>query len=59
MMLWPETVLVFRRHQMLCPRCPVSRFFTCADACAEYGLDADAFMDELARAIRLARRPLQ
>mgnify|MGYP000011722020 FL=1 len=48
---WPETVAVFMRHQMLCVGCMVGPFHTVIDACAEYGLDIDAFYAELADSI--------
>ena len=44
---WPQTIPVFLRHRMLCVGCMVSRFHTVQDACAEYGLDVDAFYLEL------------
>jgi hybrid cluster-associated redox disulfide protein len=48
---WPETIPVFIRHRMLCVGCLVGPFHTLTDACAEYGLDLDAFSRELARAV--------
>lgn len=48
---WPQTIPVFVRHRMICVGCLVSPFHTIADACAEYKLDQDAFMAELANAI--------
>ena len=52
---WPETIPVFLRHRMLCVGCLVGPFHTVADACAEYGLDEDAFHDELRLAVRAVR----
>ena len=48
---WPETIEVFRRHQMLCVGCLVGPFHTIIDACAEYGLEVDAFTAELAASV--------
>lgn len=48
---WPETVTVFMRHKMLCVGCMVNPFHTVMDACAEYGLNIDAFYAELRAAI--------
>ncbi len=48
---WPETVAVFMRHKMLCVGCLVNPFHTVLDACAEYGLDVEAFYLELAASI--------
>lgn len=49
---WPETIPVFLRHRMLCVGCLVNPFHTVMDACAEYGLDEDAFLQEILDAIR-------
>jgi hybrid cluster-associated redox disulfide protein len=51
MTLWPATVPVFLRHGMHCVGCPIGPFHTVVEACAEYGLDEDAFRAELERAI--------
>lgn len=48
---WPETALVFHRHNMACVGCPVAPFYTIADAASVYGLDATAFANELWLAI--------
>ncbi|MDX5403114.1 MAG: DUF1858 domain-containing protein [Rhodobacterales bacterium] len=48
---WPETIPVFLRHRMMCVGCLVGPFHTVMDACAEYGLDEDAFYRELADAV--------
>ena len=50
---WPTTIPVFLRHRMLCVGCLISPFHTVVDACAEYGLDEDAFVAELLEAARL------
>ena len=44
---WPETALVFHRHNMACVGCPVAPFYTIADAASVYGLDAEVFVTEL------------
>lgn len=51
MTLWPGTIPVFMRHNMLCVGCLVGPFHTVTDACAEYGLDVDAFYAELVEAL--------
>ena len=47
---WPQTIPVFLRHDMLCVGCLVSPFHTVTDACREYHLNHDAFVEELLRA---------
>ena len=54
--LWPDTITVFMRHKMLCVGCLVNPFHTVIDACAEYGLDVDAFYAELAASIKPSHR---
>ncbi len=54
MTLWPATVSVFMRHRMLCVGCLISPFHTVADACAEYGLDRETFLEDLRRAVQNA-----
>ena len=44
---WPQTIPVFLRHRMLCVGCLVGPFHTVEDACAEYHLEEDAFLQEL------------
>ena len=53
---WPDTITVFVRHKMLCVGCLVNPFHTVIDACAEYGLDVDAFYAELAASIKPSHR---
>ena len=48
---WPATIAVFLRHNMLCVGCMIGPFHTVIDACAEYGLEVDAFYAELAASI--------
>lgn len=51
MRLWPQTGQVFVRHRMICVGCLIAPFHTVADACAEYDLDQDAFLNELQAAV--------
>ncbi|WP_281826290.1 DUF1858 domain-containing protein [Jannaschia rubra] len=51
MTAWPQTVPVFLSHRMLCVGCMINPFHTIVDACAEYGLDEAAFLDELRAAV--------
>lgn len=51
MKTWPETIPVFFRHKMLCVGCLITPFHTVQDACTEYGLNIDAFYQELAEAL--------
>lgn len=44
---WPETAVVFNRHNMVCIGCDVSQFYTIADAVAVYDLSLDDFVAEL------------
>lgn len=48
---WPETIPVFMRYKMLCVGCLVTPFHTVTDACAEYHVDEDVFLEELRVAI--------
>lgn len=52
MSIWPATIPVFMRHRMLCVGCLIAPFHTIVDACAEYGIDEEAFSAELRAAIR-------
>ncbi|TDT77050.1 hybrid cluster-associated redox disulfide protein [Litoreibacter halocynthiae] len=44
---WPQTIEVFLRHKMLCVGCMIAPFHAVMDACIEYHLDYDTFIDEL------------
>ena len=44
---WPETAVVFKHHNMACIGCPVSHFYTIAEAAAVYQLSVDEFVSEL------------
>lgn len=46
----PGAIGVFVRRRMLCPGCAFARFHTIEDACQDYGVDLDAFLNELADA---------
>lgn len=47
MTVWPETIAVFLRHNMMCVGCMVNSFHTVVDACREYDLDERSFRREL------------
>ncbi len=49
--LWPQTVPVFMRYRLACVGCPISRFELIADIAAIYGINPDAFLQELQQAI--------
>jgi hybrid cluster-associated redox disulfide protein len=51
---WPETARVFLARRMACAGCPLARFHTVADACAEYAQAVGPF-----RAALLAVTPLR
>lgn len=57
MQQWPETIPVFIKHKMLCVGCLVTPFHSVIDACAEYGLDTNAFMAELQAAVSAGPEP--
>jgi hybrid cluster-associated redox disulfide protein len=44
---WPETAIVFKRHNMACIGCDVSHFYTIADAANVYQLPIEDFIFEL------------
>ncbi|MGJ8615351.1 MAG: hypothetical protein ACSHWS_00835 [Sulfitobacter sp.] len=52
MTLWPETIAVFLRYNMVCIGCMVGPFHTVMDACLEYNLDERRFRAELHEAIK-------
>ena len=49
---WPATIAVMLHHSMLCVGCPIGVFHTVTEACAEHGVDEDAFLRELLGAIQ-------
>jgi hybrid cluster-associated redox disulfide protein len=49
--LWPATIRVLLRHQVLCIGCPLAVFHTVADACIEHCLNEETFVAELEQAI--------
>jgi hybrid cluster-associated redox disulfide protein len=48
---WPQTAVVFHRHNMACVGCAVAPFYTVADAVHIYDLSLDPFLAELAEVI--------
>ena len=54
MATWPETIIVFKRHKMLCVGCLIGPFHTVSDACQVYGLSIDAFYEELAATLQIS-----
>lgn len=44
---WPETAVVFKRHNMACIGCDVAHFYTVADAASVYKLSVAEFVSEL------------
>ncbi len=48
---WHETIPVFMRHRMACLGCPMAVFETLEGAAAVYGLNPDAFIEELRQVI--------
>jgi hybrid cluster-associated redox disulfide protein len=47
---WPGAAELFLGRRMLCFGCPIAPFHTVIDACAEYGLDEEAFRATLRNA---------
>ena len=45
--IWPATARVFLAHRTACVGCPIARFHTVCDTCAEYQLNEAAFRAEL------------
>lgn len=50
---WPETAVIFQRHQMACVGCAVAPFYTVIDAVQVYGLDRAKFLEELQQTIAI------
>ncbi|MGB7318956.1 MAG: hypothetical protein WBC85_13405 [Planktotalea sp.] len=46
---FPRLAPAFLSRDMLCVGCMVAPFHTLTDACAEYGLSQEQFLEELAR----------
>jgi hybrid cluster-associated redox disulfide protein len=44
---WPQTAVVFQRHNMACVGCAVASFYSIADAADIYGLPLPQFLAEL------------
>jgi hybrid cluster-associated redox disulfide protein len=47
---WPAAARVLARHGMACVGCGMARFETIAEATAAYGVDSEAFLQEISRA---------
>lgn len=50
MRLWPTTVGVILRYNMLCVGCPIAGFHTTKDACGEHDVEPEAFVSDLLKA---------
>lgn len=48
---WPETAVVFHKHNMACVGCVVAPFYSIEAAISIYHLDREQFLQELAAAI--------
>ncbi|MCP4420299.1 MAG: disulfide oxidoreductase [Chloroflexi bacterium] len=48
---WPETVIIFHCHKMICIGCQVSAFCTVKEAAEMYSMLVDCLLDELNQAI--------
>ena len=44
---WPETAVLFKKHNMACLGCVVAPFYSVDDAISIYGLARDPFLNEL------------
>lgn len=44
---WPETAVVFQRHNMACIGCNIAHLYTIAEAAAVYNLPTEEFVSEL------------
>lgn len=49
---WPQTALVFLRHQMACVGCVMASFDTLEEVAMVYGLSLGLFLNELKQAIQ-------
>jgi hybrid cluster-associated redox disulfide protein len=45
---WPGTISVLIQNGMLCVGCPIAIYHTVTEACAEHGVNEEAFVRELA-----------
>lgn len=48
---WPETAVIFQKHNMACVGCVVAPFYSIEAAISIYHLDRDQFLQDLAAAI--------
>ncbi len=53
---WPEAAPLFFKQRMFCPGCPVSRFYTLADACRRHRVDEAQFRIQIKQRIDDAKR---
>lgn len=44
---WPETAVVFQRHNMACIGCNIAHLYTITEAAAHYHLPIEEFVAEL------------
>ena len=51
LMRWPQTAVVFTRHNMACVGCPVAPFYSVSEAANVYRLPAAEFVQELEQEI--------
>ncbi|WP_420628055.1 hypothetical protein [Candidatus Leptofilum sp.] len=49
---WPETAVLFKKHNMACVGCAVAPFYSVDDAITIYSLQRDEFLAELMLLIR-------
>ena len=48
---WPATIRVFLDFRLSCVGCPIASFHDVDDACREHGIDRDAFLAALMKAV--------
>jgi hybrid cluster-associated redox disulfide protein len=47
----PHTIRAFLQFRMACVGCPIARFHTVDDACREYDVDREAFLEALSACV--------
>ncbi|WP_085807204.1 DUF1858 domain-containing protein [Roseovarius albus] len=52
MEIWPQTIPVFIKYNMLCVGCAISPYHTIQDACSEHNVPEPEFREDLLQAIR-------
>ena len=50
---WPSTIRVFIEFRMHCVGCPIATFHSVEEACSEHGIDLEAFLRSLHRAVQV------